>query len=92
MIFNTVPAKVLDRETLSAMPCDTLVIELASAPGGLDPEGAKEAALRCGLQIIRAPGLPGRYAPQDAGRAVAECILETLRASVTASEGGEVMV
>lgn len=92
VIFNTVPAKVLDRETLAAMPCDTLVIELASAPGGLDPEGAKEAALRCGLQIIRAPGLPGRYAPQDAGRAVAECILETLRASVTASEGGEVTV
>ena len=92
VIFNTVPAKVLDRETLTAMPCGTLLIELASAPGGLDPEGAKEAALRCGLQIIRAPGLPGRYAPRDAGRAVAECILENLHASVTASEGGEVTV
>ncbi len=92
VIFNTVPAQILDRETLTAMPCDTLIIELASAPGGLDPEGAKEAALRCGLQIIRAPGLPGRYAPKDAGRAVAECILESFHTPNAKAGNGEVTV
>ncbi len=92
VIFNTVPAVVLTREALLAMPCDTLIVELASSPGGLDPKGANEAALRCGLQIIRAPGLPGRYAPKDAGRAVAECILESFHSPTVATASGEVTV
>ena len=92
VIFNTVPARLLDRETLLAMPCNTLIVELASSPGGLDPEGVREAALRCGLQIIRAPGLPGRYAPEDAGRAIAECILELWQPTSAQREDGEVKV
>lgn len=75
VIFNTVPARIISKEILTVMPCDTLIIELASAPGGLDPDGAREATRRCGLQIVRAPSLPGRYAPWDAGRAIADCIL-----------------
>ncbi len=78
IIFNTVPAPLISREVLTALPCRVKIIELASAPGGLDPEGVTEATRRCGLQVIRAPSLPGRYAPVDAGRAIAECILSAL--------------
>ena len=92
VIFNTVPAQILDREILLTMPCNTFIIELASSPGGLDPEGVREASLRCGLQIIRAPGLPGRYAPEDAGRAIAECILELWKPTSVRNENGEVTV
>lgn len=90
VIFNTVPERIMGKELLSVMPCGTLIIELASAPGGLDPEGAREAARRCGLQIVRAPSLPGRYAPWDAGQAIADCILSAggLKPSVEAEGVG----
>ncbi len=78
VIFNTVPVVLMGKEILTNLPCNTLVIELASAPGGLDPEGINEATRRCGLQVIRAPSLPGRYAPKDAGGAIADCILSAL--------------
>ncbi len=78
VIFNTVPAVMLDKALLTALPCRTKIIELASAPGGLDPEGVTEATRRCGLQVIRAPSLPGRYAPKDAGEAIAACILSVM--------------
>ncbi len=87
IIFNTVPVRLLGKSLLSVMPCDTLIIDLASAPGGLDPEGAREATRRCGLQIVKAPSLPGRYAPKDAGRAIAEVILSELY-GLDQTEGG----
>ncbi len=78
LIFNTVPARVLDVPSMMSLPCDTKWIELASAPGGLDPVGVTEATKRCGLQVIRAPSLPGRYAPVDAGDAIAQLVLSVL--------------
>lgn len=78
VIFNTVPAVTLDKALLTTLPCRTKIIELASAPGGLDPEGVAEATGRCGLQVIRAPGIPGRYAPKAAGRAIADSILSVM--------------
>lgn len=78
VIFNTVPVILVGKEILAKLPCNTLVVELASAPGGLDPEGITEATGRCGLQVVRAPSLPGRYAPKDAGLAIADCILSAL--------------
>ena len=89
IIFNTVPERLMSKSLLAMMPCDTLIIDLASAPGGLDPEGAREATRRCGLQVIKAPSLPGRYAPRDAGRAIAEVILSALRAWEQREGGGK---
>ncbi|MBE6585147.1 MAG: hypothetical protein E7645_01320 [Ruminococcaceae bacterium] len=79
VIFNTVPHKILEKALLTILPCRTLVIELASAPGGLDPEGEREAVRRCGLQVVHAPALPGRYAPQTAGEIIARHILEVMK-------------
>ncbi len=79
VIFNTAPARILDEAYLSRLDKQTLLIELASAPGAWSPEVA--AAL--GLRVIYAPGLPAKYAPRTAGRLIAEVILPYLA-------GGEV--
>lgn len=47
LIFNTVPAKVLTSPVLMQQTRDTLIIELASAPGGTDLKRAEELAPAC---------------------------------------------
>ena len=86
VIFNTVPARLIGKDILSIMPCQTLLIDLASAPFGIDPEAAGEATARCGLGVIFSPSIPGRYAPKSAGKVIAEGILSALKES---QEGGE---
>jgi dipicolinate synthase subunit A len=55
-IVNTVPARVLSDAALCCLAPDTLLLELASAPGGFD----RQLAANIGLHAIAAPGLPGR--------------------------------
>lgn len=85
VIFNTVPARVMNREFLLDLERDTLLIDLASAPFGVADGDVREAAACNGLRYLRAPSLPGSYAPRDAGHIIAECILDTL----TRMEGGK---
>lgn len=70
VIFNTVPEHVIGRSVLQELCRDTLLIELASKPGGFAPADARDAHLR----VLYAQGLPGRYAPVSAGQAIAERI------------------
>ena len=70
-IFNTVPYWLFDESVLSKFSKETLLIDLASAPGGVDANAA--AAL--GIRVIFALSLPGKYAPQTAGEIIAETIL-----------------
>lgn len=70
IIFNTIPALVLDKQVLQRMNPDTIIIDLASAPGGTDFGAANE----CGVTAILAPGLPGKVAPIMAGRVLAEVV------------------
>ena len=74
VIFNTVPARILSEKLLASIPQDTLMIELASAPGGWSPECA--AAL--GKRVLYAPGLPAKYAPRSAGMLIADAIYPKL--------------
>lgn len=69
-IFNTVPAPVLGARELCAVRDGALIIELASAPGGVD----KGAAEKAGVRVITALSLPGRVAPDSAGEIIAETI------------------
>jgi dipicolinate synthase subunit A len=71
VIFNTVPALVLDRSLLSRLPPGTVVIDLASYPGGVD----FPSAAQLGIPAVLAPGLPARVAPHTAGLIVAETVL-----------------
>lgn len=75
IIFNTVPAPVITAPILSAIGEDTLIIELASAPGGID---LKYAAAH-GMCVINAGGLPAKYSPRFAGEVLKETILSMLR-------------
>lgn len=64
IIFNTVPAVVVDGEMLCQVRKDTLIIDLATYPGGVD----HEAAERIGIKSMVLPGLPGKVAPITAGK------------------------
>ena len=74
LIFNTVPAKVLTSPVLMQQTRDTLIIELASAPGGTDLKRAEELH----LHVIDAPSLPGRVAPKTAAEYIKEVVYNIL--------------
>ncbi|NLC52646.1 MAG: dipicolinate synthase subunit DpsA [Firmicutes bacterium] len=67
VIFNTIPALMLTAPLLAEISPDTLIIDLASAPGGVDFEAAK----RYQITAILALGLPGKVAPRTAGQILA---------------------
>jgi len=82
LIINTVPVMVLDDRILSLVSRDTVIIDLASPPGGTD----FIAAETLGVKAILAPGLPGKVAPKTAGAILAKAIPEILEQLLT--EGG----
>ena len=63
VIFNTVPSRLFTRAVLKKLPKGCLIIDLASAPGGVDMEAASELEVRS----IWATALPGKCAPESAG-------------------------
>ena len=75
VIFNTVPYWVFDEKVLSNLGKNTFIIDLSSAPGGVDVAAAK----KLGVQVITAPGLPGKYAPGSAGTIIADGIVSILK-------------
>lgn len=74
LVFNTAPKLIFDKSTLEKFNDNTLFIDLASKPGGID----FEAALSLGLKVIWALGLPGKTAPVTSGRIIAETICSML--------------
>ena len=74
ILFNTVPAMLLDEKKLALLSRNCLVIDLASKPGGVDFETAKTL----GLKTIWALSLPGKVAPITAGEITLNTILNIL--------------
>ena len=74
IIFNTAPERVFVPEVLKNASRSSLFIDLASKPGGIDFECAKEQ----GLEVIWALALPAKTAPVTAGRIVKNTILNVL--------------
>lgn len=70
IIFNTVPSWLFFEEFLSRVDKNTLIIDLASSPGGVDVSAAKKLNSR----VLWASSLPGKYAPESAGELIADCI------------------
>jgi dipicolinate synthase subunit A len=70
LIFNTVPARLLNEQELRCLKRDCLCIDLASKPGGIDLTAAQQLGIRC----IWALSLPGKVAPFTSG----EIILDTI--------------
>lgn len=75
IIFNTVPALVLGENPLFLQGTDTLLLELASAPGGID----RQAAGKYHLRVVDAPSLPGRFSPKASGELIKEAVYHILR-------------
>lgn len=74
LIINTVPAKVLGENVIKNIKEDTLIIDVASKPGGVDFEAAK----RLGKRVIWALSLPGKTAPITSGKIIKETIMNIL--------------
>lgn len=74
VIFNTIPAPVITGSVLQQLTPATLIIDLASAPGGTD----FTAAARLGIEALLAPGLPGKVAPRTAGLLLARVVPRVL--------------
>ena len=70
VIFNTVPSRLFTRAVLQTLPKNCLLIDLASAPGGVDMASAAELGIKC----IWATALPGKYAPESAGIILGETV------------------
>lgn len=75
LIVNTIPAQVLDARRLAWVDPAVFILDLASAPGGVDLIRGEEL----GLHILQAPGLPGRTAPVTAAAAIRDSIYHILR-------------
>ena len=73
-VINTIPAMVLPRDRLQKLPPESLVIDLASRPGGTDFTAAAEL----GIRAEHALALPGKCAPRTAGTLIAQTVLALL--------------
>lgn len=70
-IFNTVPAMVMPREVLRYVKQSSIIIDIASMPGGVDKEAVKEF----GLHEEHCLALPGIYAPKSSAEYLKEVML-----------------
>lgn len=66
IVFNTVPAPIFDKELLMNTDRNTLIIDLASLPGGVD----FEVAHTLNTDVVRALSLPGKCSPKTAGEII----------------------
>ena len=66
IIINTVPAMILDE--------NSLIIDLASRPGGVD----FETAAKLNRRVVWALGLPAKAAPMTAGEIIARTVTDIL--------------
>ena len=73
-IFNTVPVKILDKSRLILISSDSLIVDLASYPYGVDFEAAK----KLGIKTKIASALPGKVAPDTAAIYVKDYVYRVL--------------
>ncbi len=74
-IFNTIPTMVLNREVLSQVNKESLILDIASAPGGVD----KFTAAKLGIKVIHSLGIPGKYAPESSGNELGKYLIDSIK-------------
>lgn len=74
LIFNTIPTMIITAQIISRLPRRTVIIDLASAPGGTDFRFAEKR----GIKALLAPGLPGIVAPKTAGIIIANTLCQSI--------------
>lgn len=70
-IFNTAPALVVDRQFLQEQKNTVTIIDIASAPGGVDYNACKEL----GIMAKNCLSLPGKYAPKTSAYILADAVI-----------------
>ncbi|NLZ81490.1 MAG: dipicolinate synthase subunit DpsA [Clostridiales bacterium] len=74
-IFNTIPALVLTDEILDSVSTELTIIDIASAPGGLNYESAKSQKLNAHLYS----GIPGKIAPKASAKILADEMIPIIK-------------
>ena len=69
IIINTIPSLVLDSSVIVSMTPKTLILDIASRPGGTDFDFAQKH----GVKALLAPGLPGIVAPKQQDKSLQKC-------------------
>lgn len=70
-IINTVPSMVLDKPLLDSCNPNVLILDISSAPGGVDFQYADSLQRNAKLYL----GLPGKYAPKTSSNILVDAIL-----------------
>ncbi|RFU61578.1 dipicolinic acid synthetase subunit A [Peribacillus glennii] len=81
--INTIPVLIVSASVLANMPVHTLVIDLASKPGGTDFRYAEKR----GIKALLAPGLPGIVAPKTAGQILANVLAQLIQDDMKKRKG-----
>ena len=74
IIFNTIPAKILDKDKLIFMNNQSIIIDLASKPGGVDFDVANKMKIKA----ILYSGIPGKIAPKTSAQNIKKVIQKNL--------------
>jgi dipicolinate synthase subunit A len=83
ILINTIPLLIVTASVISKMPAHTLIIDLASKPGGTDFRYAEKR----GIKALLAPGLPGIVAPKTAGQILANVLAQLLQDDFSKRKG-----
>ena len=78
IIINTIPQMIITKNTMKYMKKDVLLIDLASTPGGINRDDAKEL----NLKLVWALALPGKVAPVTSAKFIKETIYNILGANL----------
>lgn len=74
ILFNTVPSLIIKREELEFMKKDSLIIDLASKPGGIDFKCAEDMNIKAQLAL----GLPGKVSPKSVAEYMANKVRKVM--------------
>lgn len=74
IILNTIPFVVIDQHNIDQIKKDTLIIDLASNPGGVDKAEVKKREIK----FVWALSLPGKVAPVTSAQYIKETLYNVL--------------
>jgi len=77
ILINTIPHLIVNAAVIAKLPSHTLIIDIASKPGGTDFRYAEKR----GIKALLAPSLPGIVAPKTAGQILANVLSQLLQES-----------
>ena len=83
ILINTIPKLVVSAAVIAKLPAHTLVIDIASKPGGTDFRYAEKR----GIKALLAPSLPGIVAPKTAGQILADVLSQLLQEDLVNRKG-----